>query len=243
METTTEQQTSTPKKSRKKVHEPRTCMEVTCGKEFVPKNDRAKYCSPSCNAKAAKMRFAEKFSQQQSPMMGLGFTQQVPSNMAALYAIPPHAQMMIDHYKTTAQDWKEKHKTDVAKLEAKLETAQQKIQDLKEQIDQDENPKGALGFVRTNPEIIKEGIQMLGPFLAGLFSKGKSEASAPAQGIEAAPENLPDDVKQYVSLFAQWMAKLGEESRKNVWQLLTQLSATDEEKMNYAILSLLQQWH
>lgn len=240
METTTEQQTSTPKKSRKKVHDPRECE--TCSKEFTPKNERAKYCSPSCNAKAAKMRFAENFSQQkQVPMMnGLG---QMPQNMAAIYAIPPHAQMMIDHYKQTAQDWKEKHKTDVTKLETKLETAEQKIKDLKEQIDQDENPKGALGFVQNNPDIIKEGIQMLGPFLAGLFSKGKSEASAPAQGIEAAPENLPDDVKQYVSLFAQWMAKLGEESRKNVWQLLTQLSATDEEKMNYAILSLLQQWH
>ena len=221
------------KKSYKaKEHAPRKCELESCGKEFVPKNDRAKYCSPSCNATASKIRTAMKHGMTVPALGG------IEHQANPLFAIPPHAVMMIDMIKKECDRWEKAYDKEVEKREA----AEKKYNDLKDEVAQDENPKGLQGFVQNNTEIISKALDHLGPVLAGWLTP-KNGAPSPKVLEGAAEQQLTGNTAQYVKLFAEWMAKLNEQSQANVWHLLSLLADTDEEKMNYSILSLVQQWH
>ncbi len=216
-----------------KAQAPKKCQLESCGEEYIPKNARKKYCSSSCNAKASKLRFAENYNVTQNPMNGLsGMTAQ-----PGIYAIPPHAIMMIDHHKAQASRWEASFDKEVGRREE----AEKQVRDLKDQIAQDDNPKGALGFVQNNPELLNKAMEIFGPAIAGFLTKKMDGSTQSA--IEGTNTFIQGPDSEYVRMFSMWMTKISPETQKNVWQLLTVLSHQDEEKMNYSILSLLQQWH
>jgi hypothetical protein len=199
----------------------RKCENPGCGKDFVPKNSRKKYCSASCNAQASKIRAAQAYAPVASSLNGAGF-----GAVQQMYAIPPHATMMIEHYKKESDRWEKKYNDEVADHKA----THVKLQALKDEQKDNENPKGLQGFVQNNPELINKCLEIFGPVLASKM------ASGPAVGVDGVNNEM-------VQMLAGWFTKLQPATQQNLYQLMQNLSTiNDEEKMNYLVLDIIQNY-
>lgn len=231
MNTTTQlsfMETTVKKTSTKPTHK---CENPTCGKEFEQKNIRAKYCSASCNAKASSLRKVQAFAPQSSPSPFAGL-----AGLGGVYAIPPHADMMIKHHENESKRWENKYNEE---LKDHKETKKQ-LDAVTAQAKEEKNPGGLQGFAERNPEIASKLID----FAQHISTKfaDKVILGAPEQPALGATEQLTGQAGGMVKLFADWIPQLTEQSQANVWTLIQALSREDEEKMNYTIKHIMQAW-
>jgi hypothetical protein len=214
-------------------HGPRTCENPDCGQQFIPLNSRAKYCSPSCNAKASQIRRGlrpatasqvQNIPAQQSAQTPI-YTPQQTGGLNGLFAIPPHADMMINHYKGEAARWEKKYDSEVADHKV----TKQKLEDAKEELRDNEKPGGLNGFLESTSGV--ELVKAFAPVIAGAMSnRMQQQQIAGTAGSEM------------TQLFGEWTSKLKEESQQTLWAVIQKLSNMDEEQMNYTLKGLLQSW-
>ncbi len=228
METTEKKKTS-----RSVMHNPKHCANPSCGKEFTPKNLRGLYCSPSCNAKASAMRSANKFNALQAspstPFAGM-------AGLGGVFAIPPHAQMMITHHEKEAARWEDKYKEEVKDHKETIA----ELNATKTQANEEKRPGGLEGFAERNPALAEKlldfGITMADKFGSKMIP---SAPGAPAAQVLA---GLNGQAGEMVRMFSEWLPKINDQSQEAVWALISALSKEDEEKMNYTIQHILQAW-
>jgi hypothetical protein len=226
METTEEK-----KNSRSVKHDPKQCANPLCKKEFTPKNLRALYCSPSCNAKASVMRSASGFASQQTQpaFAGLG-------SLGGVFAIPPHAEMMIKLSEKEATRWENAYneeKVDHKKTKDELEA-------VKEQAKEEKRPGGLEGFAERNPQIAEKLLDF-GLAMANKFGDKIVTQSGPGEPAQVL-QGIPGQAGEMVRVFSEWLPKLDDDTQKAVWALLNVLASEDAEKMRYSIQHILQAW-
>jgi hypothetical protein len=215
-------------------HGPRTCENPDCGQQFIPLNSRAKYCSPSCNAKASQIRRGlrpgtssqvQNVPAQQSAQAPI-YTPPQAGGLHGLFAIPPHADMMINHYKAEANRWEKKYDTEVSDHKVTKE----KLEQAKEDLRNNEKPGGLNGFMESTAGV--ELIKAFAPVMAGAMSSRMQQ-----QQQIAGPAG-----SEMTKLFGEWTSSLKEESQQILWAVIQKLSNMDEEQMNYTLKGLLQSW-
>lgn len=202
----------------------RNCGYEPCGKEYTYTLESSRFCSGKCRVAWNK---EEKLKNATVPLapMAKGFDMQGLAGLQqALFAIPPHAQMMIDHHKKEADRWETVYNDE----KKKRESAEQQYKELKDTTERADKPKGLQGFVQSNQEICLELVKTFGPTINKIM-----ESKAPAQ-IAGAP-----DVDENAKLFLEWLPKNSADTQGALWKLIQTLSQLEEPKLVFAISNIL----
>lgn len=200
-----------------------------CGKEYEYRLKTSRFCSDICRVNADKKK--KSMLQPATTFPPVAMPPKTPLNMEGLaglqqvfYAIPPHAQMMIDHYRGEVSRWENNFNEE----KKKRESAEQQYKELKDSTERADKPKGLQGFVQQNQEICKELITHFGPTLAKIM-----ERNAPAQ-IAGAPA-----VDENAKAFLEWLPKASPDVQTQFWLLIQSLSQLEEPALLFSIANIL----
>lgn len=217
----------------------RECNE--CGKEYSYKLETSKFCSGTCRANAANKR------------KGLGDTD-LPTSAPAKFieskspkrteitmpdGIGPQAQYIIGQATKEADRWEkysDELKADLKEKTKEAEKLREELNNLKneQRIAEATGPSG-LGGLMESPGFSKF-LEYAGPGISKISEKLGDWITSPGKGVPQIAG--PDTDNPGLNEFIQWLTALDENTRLQVWQLISYLSTLNQNDLSITLSQL-----